>query len=355
MPVAKLQKSPRSALRDEAKDLFPRGAGLEEAREFLRRLFSGASGCISLISASRNRLDSVAEWGVCPTNQIFSPEECWALRRGRTHVHPSGRSDPRCSHLLGEGPSVCIPLIANGEAIGTLSIQNDDPLSPIPDHPHDSDSDTFVRRRQIAATVAEHVAVAVANLNLREALRVQAVRDPLTGLYNRRYMEEFLDHALHSARRKHRPLAVMMLDLDRFKRYNDAFGHAAGDRALATVGEALLRCVRAEDMACRYGGEEFALILPECSLREATVRAEEIRKRLKEYRAQRDHEPTDALTVSIGVAAFDETTDRIDLLLKFADDALYQAKRAGRDRVMAARPAAALPEFNSETTPVTTA
>ena len=323
--------------------------------ERLRRLFSGASGCISLISASRNRLDSVAEWGVCPTNQIFSPEECWALRRGHTHVHPSGRSDPRCSHLLGEGPSVCIPLIANGEAIGTLSIQNDDPLSPIPDHPHDSDSDTFVRRRQIAATVAEHVAVAVANLNLREALRVQAVRDPLTGLYNRRYMEEFLDHALHSARRKHRPLAVMMLDLDRFKRYNDAFGHAAGDRALATVGEALLRCVRAEDMACRYGGEEFALILPECSLREATVRAEEIRKRLKEYRAQRDHEPTDALTVSIGVAAFDETTDRIDLLLKFADDALYQAKRAGRDRVMAARPAAALPEFNSETTPVTTA
>jgi diguanylate cyclase (GGDEF)-like protein len=324
--------------------------------ERLRRLFPGASGCISLISASRNRLDSVAEWGVCPTNQIFSPEECWALRRGRTHVHPGGRSDPRCSHLLGEGPSVCIPLIANGEAIGTLSIQNDDPLSPIPDHPHDSDSDTLARRHHLAATVAEHVAVAVANLNLREALRVQAVRDPLTGLYNRRYMEEFLDHALHSARRKHRPLAVMMLDLDRFKRYNDAFGHAAGDRALAAVGEALLRCVRAEDVACRYGGEEFALILPECSLREATVRAEEIRKRLKEYRAQRDHEPTDALTVSIGVAAFDETTDRVDLLLKFADDALYQAKRAGRDRVMAARPAAAaLPEVNSETTPVTTA
>jgi diguanylate cyclase (GGDEF)-like protein len=133
----------------------------------------------------------------------------------------------------------------------------------------------------------------------------------------------------------------MMLDLDHFKRYNDSLGHAAGDQALAIVGETLLRCVRAEDVACRYGGEEFCLILAECSLRQATVRAEEIRSRLKEHCAQRGHHD---LTVSIGVAAFDETTDQVDLLLKFADDALYNAKRAGRDRVVVARPAATLPE-----------
>ena len=137
----------------------------------------------------------------------------------------------------------------------------------------------FARRRHLAAAVAEHIAVSVANLNLRESLRSQAVRDPLTGLYNRRYMQEFLDRELHSARRKQRPLAVMMLDLDHFKRYNDNFGHSAGDQALAAVGETLLRWVRAEDVACRYGGEEFTLILPECSLQQATVRAEEIRKR----------------------------------------------------------------------------
>jgi diguanylate cyclase (GGDEF)-like protein len=147
----------------------------------------------------------------------------------------------------------------------------------------------------------------------------------------------------------------MMLDLDHFKRYNDNFGHSAGDRALGAVGETLLRCVRAEDVACRYGGEEFALILPECSLQQATVRAAEIRKRIKEYREKPDQQPADALTVSIGVAAFDETTDRVDLLLKFADDALYQAKRAGRDRVVAARPAA-LPESDlTETDPLTLA
>jgi diguanylate cyclase (GGDEF)-like protein len=322
--------------------------------ERLRRLFSGASGSISLFSASRNRLESAAEWGVCPTDRIFSPEQCWALRRGCTHAHPGGRSDPRCSHLLGDGPSVCIPLIANGTTIGTLAIQNDDPLSPISGP--DPNSGAFTRRRQLAAAVSEHIALAVANLNLREALRLEAVRDPLTGLYNRRYMQEFLDRELHSARRKHRSLAVMMLDLDHFKRYNDNFGHSAGDRALAAVGETLLRCVRAEDVACRYGGEEFALILPECSLLQATVRAEEIRKRLKEYRDKPDQQPADALTVSIGVAAFDETTDRVDLLLKFADDALYQAKRAGRDRVAAARPAAALPESDfAETDPLTLA
>jgi len=187
--------------------------------ERLRRLFPRASGSISLFSTSRNRVESVAEWGVRPTDQIFSPEQCWALRRGCTHAHPGGRSDPRCSHLLGEGPSVCIPLIASGDTFGTLTIQNDDPLSPISDV--GADSDSFARRRQLAATVAEHIAVAVANVNLRESLRLQAVRDPLTGLHNRRYMEEFLERELHSARRKHRPLAVMMLDLDHFKRYND--------------------------------------------------------------------------------------------------------------------------------------
>jgi diguanylate cyclase (GGDEF)-like protein len=246
--------------------------------------------------------------------------------------------------LLGEGPSVCIPLIANGNTAGVLIIQNDDSPSPISDVDPDADSDSFARRRQLAATVAENIALAVANVNLRESLRLQAVRDPLTGLYNRRYMQEFLDRELHSARRKRRPLAVMMLDLDHFKRFNDTFGHDAGDKALARVGDTLLRCLRAEDVACRYGGEEFALILPECSLRQAAIRAEEIRRRLQENSANLEGHVTDPLTISIGVAAFDETTDRVDLLLKFADDALYQAKRAGGNHVVAARPAAALPE-----------
>lgn len=308
-----------------------------------RRLFPGASGSVALISASKNRVESVVEWGMnCPADQLFSPQDCWALRRGCTHSHPQGTSSTRCAHMTGNGSSVCVPLIANGEAIGTLAIQNDETPSAMLDA--EAAANSFARRRHLAAAAAEHIAVSIANLILREALRSQAVRDSLTGLYNRRYMQEFLDRELHSARRKRRPLAVMMLDLDHFKRYNDTFGHAAGDKALATVGETLLRCVRVEDVACRYGGEEFTLILPECSLQQATLRADEIRKRLREAPPPRDCQATTPITVSIGVAAFDETTDRVDLLLKFADDALFEAKRAGRDRVVTARPAAATAE-----------
>jgi diguanylate cyclase (GGDEF)-like protein len=316
--------------------------------ERLRLLFMGASGSISLLSSSRNRLDSVVRWGIFPTAQLFSPEDCWALRRGCAHVNGIGPTTPRCAHLLGEGVSACIPLITNGDSIGVLSIEEDG--QPLVDAAASAASgfEALLRRRQLAATVAEQVALAIANLNLRESLRLQAVRDPLTGLYNRRYMEEFLERELHSARRKNRPLAVMMLDLDHFKRYNDNYGHSAGDRALAAFGQTLLRCVRTEDIACRYGGEEFLLILPECTVKQATMRAEEIRKRLGDSCASSDGLVANPLSVSIGIAGFDETTDRMDLLLKFADDALYQAKRAGRDRVIAARSGSTLPEPNGE-------
>ena len=321
--------------------------------ERLRRLFPGASGSVFLLSSTRNRVESVAKWGIVPNNQIFTPAECWALRRGTIHADHGGLSDSHCPHLLGEGPSVCVPLIANGDVIGAFSIQDDDPPHPVPDP--DIDAEAFARRRHLAMAVAEHLSLAIANLGLRESLRVQAIRDPLTGLYNRRYMQEFLNRELLSARRKHRPLAVMMLDLDYFKHFNDAFGHAAGDQALAAVGETLLHSVRAEDIACRYGGEEFALILPECSLQQAGLRAEEILKRIARS-TQPDDASAESLTVSIGVAAFDETTDRVDLLLKFADDALYEAKRNGRNRVVIARPACALPatEF-TDTLPLDTA
>jgi diguanylate cyclase (GGDEF)-like protein len=330
--------------------------------ERLRRLFPDASGSVSLLTASKARLETVAHWGIGPGGQIVSPTECWALRRGSVHIHPRGRSGARCSHFLDEGASICIPLIALGEAIGVLAIQdNDFQKNDFQNNDlHDtdlqdtasanfapnSDSDHTARRIHLANAVAEHIAVSIANLGLRESLRLQAVRDPLTGLYNRRYMQEFLERELHSARRRHRPVAVMMLDLDHFKRFNDSLGHAAGDRVLASVGEILLRSVRAEDVACRYGGEEFTLILPECNLQQAASRAEIIRKRIAENCSHPGKGLPDGVTVSIGIAAFDETTDRVDLLLKFADDALYTAKRNGRNRVVQAQPGVELTEEN---------
>ncbi len=302
----------------------------------LRCLLPTVSGSLSLLSASRDRVEMVAAWGPFPPNDhTFAPEECWCLRRGCVHAAPAGKSALRCSHLISDGDSLCLPLIANGETIGVLALQeHEPPAGPL----SSSAAGGFARRRQIATSVAEHIALALSNLQLREALRVQAVRDPLTGLYNRRHMQEFLEHEIHRARRRRRSVAVMMLDLDHFKRYNDTYGHSAGDQVLRMVGETLLSSVRSEDLACRYGGEEFVIMLPECTLAQAVVRGDEIRKRLKELPVERSGEFREPVTVSIGVAAFEETTDKMNILLKCADEALYQAKREGRNRVVAACP-----------------
>jgi diguanylate cyclase (GGDEF)-like protein len=302
--------------------------------ERLRRLFPGTSGAVSVLSSSRTRAESQAEWGPCaPNDHIFAPAECWALRRGCSHVHAGGESALRCRNLACYGAAVCLPLIANGEALGVLAIQENEWMardSSCPDSPPSW--------CPLAAAAGEHIALALSNLSLREALRIQAVRDPLTGLYNRRYMQEFLEGELQRSRRQRRPLSVLMLDLDHFKGYNDVFGHAAGDEILRTVADTLRHLVRSCDVPCRYGGEEFVIVLPECPLSLATARAEEICRSMKQNSAPQAGQERHPVTVSIGVAAYDDQgANTVELLLKLADQALYQAKRDGRDRVVVAQ------------------
>ncbi len=314
------------------------GEAYQLVPERLQNLFPGSSGSLALLNPSQNRVESVAEWGPTPpADQIFAPNECWALRRGCVHILPGGPSVLRCGHLNPEAPSVCIPLVANGTAIGTLAIQDERAAAAAANSGDEMQHHAFAHRRGLVVAVGEHIALALANLGLRETLRMQAVRDPLTGLYNRRYMQEFLEREAHRARRKNRSLSVMALDLDKFKLFNDTYGHAAGDHALRLVGEVLLRSVRADDFACRSGGEEFVMILPECSLQQALSRAEQIRVRLRDCPVEYGGAAQKRITVSIGVATLDETTDRLDRLLACADEALYEAKKQGRDRVVASR------------------
>lgn len=284
-----------SASRDEVFLILPKR---------LAKLFPETSGYLSVLNVARTRAELVAEWGLLPT-----ADQDATARPGRP---------------LSDAGSISIPLVANNEALGVLML-------------HDYSSE-LARHRQLASVVAERIALTISNLDLREALQVQAIRDPLTGLYNRRYMEEFLDREFHRAQRRERSLSLMIIDIDHFKRYNDTFGHPAGDEVLRLVGEALISSVRAEDLACRYGGEEFIIILTECPLPQAALRAEAVRTRLKELYLERAGELPDAVTVSIGLAAFPETTHKVDLLLKLADQALYQGKRAGRDQVVVAHP-----------------
>jgi diguanylate cyclase (GGDEF)-like protein len=171
-------------------------------------------------------------------------------------------------------------------------------------------------------------------LKLREKLHEQAIHDPLTGLFNRRYLEETLWRELHRAHRRNSPVGVAMLDLDHFKRLNDTFGHDAGDSLLRELGQLLREKLRKSDIACRYGGEEFVLILPDSSLADTQRRVEQIRGLIKELRIRHRDQLCDAIATSAGVAAAPEHGSTAAELLSAADNALYAAKQAGRDRVV---------------------
>jgi diguanylate cyclase (GGDEF)-like protein len=190
-------------------------------------------------------------------------------------------------------------------------------------------------RKSLAVTVGEDIKLSLFNLRLREKLREQATRDPLTGLYNRRYLEESLERELYRTNREGTPLCVAMLDLDYLKKFNDTFGHEAGDRVLRELGRVLRDKLRKSDISCRFGGEEFVLVLPGSTLADARQRVEQIRLLVKGLQIRHEDQILGRLTVSGGVAASPEHGSTAADLLRAADDALYAAKQAGRDRVVA--------------------
>jgi diguanylate cyclase (GGDEF)-like protein len=169
-------------------------------------------------------------------------------------------------------------------------------------------------------------------------LREQAITDPLTGLYNRRYLWEFLRREWVRAKRKDESLAVVMIDLDYFKRINDAHGHQAGDFVLVAVAGLLRNQIRSSDIVCRYGGEEFALVLPEASLENVRLRAEHIRGAIKRLDLTHQGVSLGRITASLGVALFPHHADNPDSLIRAADEAMYEAKHVGRDRTVFSPP-----------------
>jgi len=186
--------------------------------------------------------------------------------------------------------------------------------------------------------VASHIALSLASLQLRETLREQSIRDPLTRLFNRRFLEESLERELQIASRKKQATAVLFLDLDHFKRFNDTFGHDAGDMVLQSLADLFRTFFRATDICCRYGGEEFAVILPESSADDAAVRANALRAEVKSMRLQYKNQTLGSLSLSAGVAAFPEHGLTSEGLLKIADQCLYESKARGRDAVTIAAP-----------------
>ena len=296
------------------------------------QLFPHESGALFMFHASRNYLELAAAWnGADPDEDMFQPLDCWALRRGRLHAVGTQDHAIVCAHIARHGehvkPYLCAPLMAQGETLGLLVLM----AQPVATGGATSLSEA---KEQLATAVAEQIALALSNLRLRETLRQQSVRDPLTGLYNRRFLEETLDRELARLERKNLPLSLIMIDVDHFKNFNDTFGHEAGDAVLRDLGGILQRYVRGGDVACRYGGEEFTIVLPEASLEIGRQRAEILREAARELRLVHDGKSLGAVTLSLGVACFPEHGRRREQLLQTADAALYEAKNNGRNRVV---------------------
>lgn len=307
-------------------------------KHYLRCLFPDVAGVLYLYRASRNILELQGSWGQMQGSvpeRILS-EECWALRRGSSYLW-RGPADLPCAHYSSDSsghPSICLPMMALGDTLGMLYVQG---IASVEDQPgFFSES-----RMRLLQTTVSQIASSIANLNLRAALHTQSIRDPLTGLYNRRYLEETMQREEMRAKRSGQPLSIVMSGIDHFKQYNDTQGHQAGDSLLQAFGEALSQVVRDEDIACRYGGEEFMLILPGASLERAVERAEQAREAITKLRVRLGGRPLPDVTASFGVACFPSQGDHWQDVLKKADAALYQAKRDGRNRTVAAESDAA--------------
>ncbi|MGB8992111.1 MAG: PAS domain S-box protein [Desulfobaccales bacterium] len=340
------QRNREITLLNEMGDLLQACLTCQEAYEgiahFAASLFPEESGALFILNASKTFMESVAAWEQPEIGEtVFSPDECWALRRGEIHAVDSQQPGLICPHLtkVPIADHMCIPLIAQGEIMGLILLQN---RVCALDSPAPLREQLIESRQRLALTLARQISLALANLKLRDSLRAQALRDPLTGLYNRRYMEETLDREILRVQRRNQALALIMVDLDNLKPINDSLGHEAGDQVIKALGRFLKTQVRREDVACRYGGDEFTLIMPEASLEIACQRAELVRQGISRLRVVYGDRSLGPITASFGVATFPDHGIRGEDLVRAADAALYHAKQQGRNQLGIALPAGKL-------------
>ncbi|MGH8719547.1 MAG: diguanylate cyclase [Burkholderiales bacterium] len=325
------QRNRESACLTELNSVLQSCSMLAEAFEPIvkagHQLLPRDDGVLYFAGGSHHEVEAAAYWG----NPIIlskspGPVECWSLRRGRLHRVDDPANGHLCGHVTPESvrPYLCVPLIAQNRMLGFIHLVRRENTAPF-------DEST----EKLASAFAEQVSLALTNLKLRETLRHESNHDPLTGLYNRRYLESALRYELSRAKRKKAgALTVLMLDIDHFKQYNDKLGHAAGDAALQAVARRLKSKLRDYDVPCRYGGEEFVVILPDTVAEDAVTWAEKFRELVAHFDLKHEGRLLDRITVSIGVANYPEHGDEAKALLKAADQALYAAKANGRNQVI---------------------
>lgn len=289
-------------------------------------LIPGFPGALYVFNNSRDRLVLSCDWGRTDGTRLpetINPNACWAVKRGKPHTNEADAGKLCCEHHhAGSGAALEIPMIARGEIVGLLQLFADGPAA----------MERLEAVTDLGSALADGMSLALANMALREKLKNQALRDPLTGLYNRRYMEDTLQRFVRLAERENREISVVMVDLDHFKRLNDERGHAFGDQVLRDAATRLVGSLRETDVVCRYGGEELVVILPDCPFERAADKAEVLRLSIEEMSVSHGAE----ISASFGVASVPHTSQSVADLLTAADAALYRAKQNGRNQVMVA-------------------
>jgi diguanylate cyclase (GGDEF)-like protein len=287
-------------------------------------------GLLSIVDPSSALLEQKGTWGDFEHGvEHFSSDQCHAIQSGQPYE--SNLENPPCDHLSDSSHSyaLCQPLFIQKEIIGvlTVSLSAADGVTPLAD-----------RIRQYSTLLSDQFSIWMENFKLRESLQNLSIRDPLTNLFNRRFMVETLAREVSITKRNHDQTSVIQMDVDYFKQFNDSYGHEVGDSVLRAVAEVMLALFRDSDVPCRSGGEEFTLILPRCSWEIAHVRAIELQSRLSEIQIPmpNNRTPPKPPTLSIGIATSPEHGTTSEELLRGADEALYAAKAAGRDRIVAA-------------------
>ena len=298
---------------------------------FMPKLLPGSKGELYVYSNSRNALDGMCNWNTVDLHESILADSCWALRRGRSYEYEEGGLCVECEHVSAHRHEVsvpkyiCIPIIAHGDTVGLLHIRFDRIAA---ESAHMNQSARFAIR------CGEHISMAIANVKLRDELHEQSVRDRLTGLFNRRYLVEALRREISAGERRGTGFGLVAFDIDHFKTFNDNHGHDAGDVVLRTLGARIVECLGPRDIACRLGGEEFAILMPEVDLEGAVALAQRLREATPLISVRYGEAVLPKITISCGVTAYPDGGTRPQALMQLVDKALYAAKESGRDCVV---------------------
>ena len=311
-------------------DLLQSCFSVEEAdaalKPLMQQLFPNEVGAIYITSSSKNLVEAIATWGLLPltSDPIFTATECLALRREQAHMVEDIHHGLLCQHIRSDSSVVetlCVPITAHGETLGTLYVGS-------------FHRGRIAQIKPLAVSVAKYISLALANLKLRDTLNHLRLCDPLTTLYNRRYVEQSLEQEIQRSGRHQLPLGVILLRIDSFEYFHDQFGQAASDCLLREIGMFVSRQIRATDLACRYRGQEFLLLLPEASLGTTQQQAETLRQNIKQLNIEYNQQTLGPITISCGLASFSEHGLTGKAVLRAADAALKLAQEQGCDRIV---------------------